>query len=253
MAKIDSKGIKATIKSGFKLFIGFDMSKYCTLLFIVSLCVGCFPTEKEELVEPVILPTINWEEGKTSVEDAATEGEYRVKFETTAGDFVLLVHRDWAPLGAERLHELVKSKFYDGVVFHQVNPGMIQFGISGDPEATTYWDKPIADEPVKESNYAAVVSFAKKGEDSRRTQICINLVQNSYMDDEGYSPLAEVESGWEIVKSINPEYGINASEEEVKERGNEYIFEKFPNMDYVIKATIVADESDADGAVGTQK
>ena len=73
------------------------------------------------------------------------------------------------------------------------------------------------------------------------------------MDGEGYSPLAEVESGWEIVKSINPEYGINASEEEVKERGNEYIFEKFPNMDYVIKATIVADESDADSAVGTQK
>ena len=117
--------------------MGFSMSKYCTLLFVVSLCVGCFPTKKEEVVEPVTLPTVNWEEGKTSVENAATEGEYRVKFETTAGDFVLLVHRDWAPLGAERLHALVESKFYDGVAFHQVNPGMIQFGITGDPKATT--------------------------------------------------------------------------------------------------------------------
>ena len=229
------------------------MSRCCTLLFIVSLCVGCFPTEKKELVEPVVLPSINWEEGKISVEGAAAEGKFRVKFETTAGDFVLLVHRDWAPLGAERLHELVKSKFYDGVVFHQVNPGMIQFGISGDPEATTYWDEPISDEPVKESNYAAVVSFAKKGENSRRTQLCISLVQNSYMDLTGYSPLAEVESGWDVVKGINSEYGINVSEEEIKERGNEYIFEKFPNMDYVIKATIVADESNVDGAAGTKK
>lgn len=229
------------------------MSRYCTLLFIVSLCAGCSPTEKKELVEPVVLPSINWEEGKISVEDAAAEGEFRVKFETTAGDFVLLVHRDWAPLGAERLHELVKSKFYDGVVFHQVNPGMIKFGISGDPEATTYWDEPISDEPVKESNYAAVVSFAKKGENSRRTQLCISLVQNSYMDLTGYSPLAEVESGWDVVKGINSEYGLNVSEEEIKERGNEYIFEKFPNMDYVIKATIVADESNVDGAAGTKK
>jgi hypothetical protein len=56
-----------------------------------------------------------------------------------------------------------------------------------------------------------------------------------------------------LSKGINPEYGINASEEEIKERGNEYIFEKFPNMDYVIKATIVADESDAESAVDTQK
>ena len=130
---------------------------------------------------------------------------------------------------------------------------MIQFGISGDPEATKYWDEPISDEPVKESNYAAVVSFAKKDENSRRTQLCISLVQNSYMDAVGYSPLAEVESGWDVVKGINSEYGINASEEEIKERGNEYIFEKFPNMDYVIKATIVADESNVDGAAGTKK
>jgi len=235
------------------VFLGIDMSRCCTLLFIVSLCAGCFQAEKKEPVEPVVLPSINWEEGKVSVEGALTEGEFRVKFETTAGDFVLLVHRDWAPLGAERLHDLVKSKFYDGVVFHQVNPGMIQFGISGDPEATTYWDKPISDEPVKESNYAAVVSFAKKGENSRRTQLCISLVQNSYMDEEGYSPLAEVESGWDVVKGINSEYGINASEEEIKERGNEYIFEKFPNMDYVIKATIVANEPNVDGPSGTQK
>ena len=253
LAKIDSKKIQATIKLSIKEFMGFSMSKYCTLLFVVSLCVGCFPTKKEEVVEPVTLPTVNWEEGNTSVENAATEGEYRVKFETTAGDFVLLVHRDWAPLGAERLHALVESKFYDGVAFHQVNPGMIQFGISGDPKATTYWDKPIVDEPVKESNYAALVSFAKKGENSRRTQLCLSLVQNSYMDGEGYSPLAEVESGWEVVKSINSEYGINASEEKIKQQGNEYIFKNFPNMDYIIQATIVANESDSDEEAGTQK
>ncbi len=32
---------------------------------------------------------------------------YKVKFETTAGEFVIEVHRDWAPHGADRFIELV--------------------------------------------------------------------------------------------------------------------------------------------------
>ena len=229
------------------------MSKYCTLLLIVSVCVGCFPTKKNEPIEPVTLPSVNWEAGKTSTDGAATEGEFRIKFETTAGDFTLLVHRDWAPLGAERLYQLVKSKFYDGVVFHNVSPEVIQFGISGDPKATAYWDQPLEDEPVKESNYAAVVSFAKKGENSRTTQLCINVVANSYKDSGGCSPVAEVESGWVVVESINPEYGMNANAKRLKEKGNEYIFEKFPKMDYIIQATIVPDGSDAAAESSTKK
>jgi hypothetical protein len=98
-----------------------------------------------------------------------------------------------------------------------------------------------------------VVSFAKKGENSRTTQLCINVVANSYKDSGGCSPVAEVESGWVVVESINPEYGMNANAKRLKERGNEYIFEKFPKMDYIIKATIVSDGSDAAAESSTKK
>jgi len=62
---------------------------------------------------------------------------YKVLFSTSKGDFTVEVHRDWAPRGAERFYELVKSGFYDDVRFFRVirspRPFMAQFGISGDP------------------------------------------------------------------------------------------------------------------------
>src|SRR5690349_915517 len=50
------------------------------------------------------------------------------------GHFVIEVHRDWAPLGADRFYNLVKNGFYDGVRFTRVVPDfMVQFGINGNP------------------------------------------------------------------------------------------------------------------------
>ncbi len=34
---------------------------------------------------------------------------YKVKFDTSMGVFVVQVHRDWAPLGADRFYNLVKA------------------------------------------------------------------------------------------------------------------------------------------------
>src|SRR5438105_11527501 len=51
---------------------------------------------------------------------AATEkapATYKVKFDTSAGPFVVQVHRDWAPNGADRFYNLVKAGFYDDVRF----------------------------------------------------------------------------------------------------------------------------------------
>ncbi len=36
---------------------------------------------------------------------------YKVKFETSCGDFVIEVNREWAPVGADRFHELVEMGF----------------------------------------------------------------------------------------------------------------------------------------------
>src|ERR1043165_4134090 len=79
---------------------------------------------------------------------------YRVKVETTAGAFTLEVHRDWAPIGADRFYNLVRAGFYDDVRFFRVLDGfMAQFGMNGDPKVMSVWrNANVADDPVKQSN-----------------------------------------------------------------------------------------------------
>src|SRR5437016_14374929 len=61
---------------------------------------------------------------------------YKVDFDTSAGTFVVEVHRDWAPNGADRFYNLVKNGFYDNARFFRVISGfMVQFGINGDPRS----------------------------------------------------------------------------------------------------------------------
>src|SRR5687768_8924680 len=42
-------------------------------------------------------------------------GDYKVTFDTSRGRFVVQVHRDWAPLAADRFYNLVANGFYDDV------------------------------------------------------------------------------------------------------------------------------------------
>ena len=60
---------------------------------------------------------------------------YKAKFDTSKGTFVIEVHREWAPNGADRFYNLVKSGFYNDARFFRVIDGfMVQFGISGNPD-----------------------------------------------------------------------------------------------------------------------
>src|SRR6476620_6971072 len=88
---------------------------------------------------------------------------YKVKVVTSKGPFVIEVHREWAPLGADRFYELVKDGFYDDIRFFRVLDGfMAQFGMSGDPAIQGPWGKTnFPDDPVKESNKRGYVTFAK--------------------------------------------------------------------------------------------
>src|SRR5579872_895794 len=65
---------------------------------------------------------------------------YKAAFDTSAGKFVIEVHRDWAPKGADRFYNLVKNGYYDDCRFFRVISGfMVQFGISGDPKLSAVW------------------------------------------------------------------------------------------------------------------
>ena len=96
---------------------------------------------------------------------------YRVKFETSRGEFVLAVTREWAPFGADRFYNLVRAGFFDGIKFFRAVPGfVVQFGISGDPAVSKAWqDTMIDDDPVTQRNNRGMITFATSGKNSRTT------------------------------------------------------------------------------------
>src|SRR5260370_15376196 len=59
---------------------------------------------------------------------------YKVKFVTSKGPFVVEVHREWAPRGADRFYELVKDDFYNDARFFLCVPNFIlQFRLAARP------------------------------------------------------------------------------------------------------------------------
>src|SRR5260370_37173262 len=107
---------------------------------------------------------------------AQAPDSFRARFSTTRGDFVIEVHRAWAPRGADRFYNLVRSGFYNGVRFFRVMPGfMAQFGIHGDTVVTAAWrEQRIADDPVRRTNVRGTGTFATAGPGTRATHGFLN-------------------------------------------------------------------------------
>jgi peptidyl-prolyl cis-trans isomerase A (cyclophilin A) len=171
----------------------------------------------------------------------------RVRFETTAGNFVVEVHRDWAPNGADRFLELVRAKYYDDSRFYRSVAGKwIQFGIAGDPKVAQAWrSRVIPDDPVKQSNKEGFVAFAFTQPGTRSTQIYINLGDNSNQDSQGFAPFARVVEGMDAVKKIYTGYGETSGggmragkQDRMFEEGDAYLDREFPKLDRIIRARI---------------
>src|SRR5476651_2164369 len=109
---------------------------------------------------------------------------YKAAFETSAGKFVITVHRAWAPNGADRFYNLVKNGFFDNTRFFRVISGfMVQFGINGDPKLSPAWrNAKIQYDAVKQSNKRGYITFATSGPNSRTTQVFINFDNNAGLD-----------------------------------------------------------------------
>jgi peptidyl-prolyl cis-trans isomerase A (cyclophilin A) len=171
---------------------------------------------------------------------------YKAKFDTSKGVFVVEVHRDWAPNGADRFYNLVKHGFYDNVRFFRVISGfMVQFGINGDPKLSAQWrGARIKDDPVKQSNKRGMITYAMAGPDTRTSQVFINFADNSSLDRQGFSPFGRVVSGMNVVDALHAEYGEGAprgrgpDQGRIQMEGNAYLTKEFGRLDYVKKATI---------------
>ncbi len=169
---------------------------------------------------------------------------YKVLFSTSKGDFTIEVHRDWAPRGADRFYNLVKNGFFDETRFFRVirepQPFMVQFGISGNPALNPVWEEAsIMDDPVMQPNARGTISFATRGPNTRTTQVFISYGDNSFLDNQGFSPFGTVIQGMEIVDQFNAEYGESPNQGLINAQGNAYLTKDFPNLDFTRTARIV--------------
>jgi peptidyl-prolyl cis-trans isomerase A (cyclophilin A) len=169
---------------------------------------------------------------------------FKVKFDTTKGPVVLLLHRDWAPKGVDRFYNMTRNGFFTGVRFFRVMPNfMAQFGINGNPAVNDAWEKArLADDPPNgKSNVRGILTYGTTGQpNSRGTQLFINYKDNSYLDKQGFVPIGEVVEGMEVVDMLYADYGAAPQNEQgtLVSQGNKFMQTKYPKLDYIKAATV---------------
>jgi peptidyl-prolyl cis-trans isomerase A (cyclophilin A) len=142
------------------------MLKIKNLLFIGlvagTILPGCNP--KHKLLNP-----------DSSIFKEQSPPAFKVILETTKGDIVIDVNRDWSPNGADRFYNLVRYGYYNNTAFFRVrDKTWAQFGIAGDAKIAQAWrNKTFEDDPRKASNIRGRVAFAFKEPDGRTTQATI--------------------------------------------------------------------------------
>ncbi len=166
---------------------------------------------------------------------------FKARFTTTAGVFVVEVHRAWAPLGADRFYNLVRYGYFTDAAFFRVVPGfVVQFGLSADPAINKVWAMAnIQDDPVVQSNKRGSLVFATAGPNTRTTQLFINYADNARLDGMGFAPFGTVVEGMDVVDKIYPGYRESPNQGLITSQGDAYLKANFPDIDKIKLARIV--------------
>jgi peptidyl-prolyl cis-trans isomerase A (cyclophilin A) len=210
------------------------------MMLALGLLIAHLDAGEGEKQSPLLQP-------KSASMTQTAPANFRVKFQTSQGDFVVEAQRDWAPLGVDRFYNLVNNGYYDGVCFFRVISGfMAQFGIHGDPKVSAAWrPERIQDDPVKQSNKRGYLSYATAGPNTRTTQLFINYADNSRLDQMGFAPIARVVEGMDVVDRLYAGYGEGAPQGKgppqgrLQTEGNAYLTKDFPQLDCIKKAMIL--------------
>ncbi|GMU92573.1 MAG: hypothetical protein AMXMBFR4_16310 [Candidatus Hydrogenedentota bacterium] len=169
---------------------------------------------------------------------------YRVKLECSNGTMIVECNRDWAPNAADRFYTLVKEGFYNEARFFRVVPGfVVQFGIPASPKNSQKWMQSQFElDPVMQPNAEGTLAFAKPAGGRPTTQVFVNTGDNSKsLDPQQFAPFGRVVEGFEVATGVNDKHGEGPMERmrQIMDRGNEFMDEAFPGLDYIKTATII--------------
>ena len=174
---------------------------------------------------------------------------FKAQFKTTQGDFIIEVYRQWSPLAADRLFQLITTGYFNKNMAFRATAKYVQFGITDNKAFNFFWDRhTIADEPVLQSNRDSIVSFATGGKNNRSAQIFINMKDNQRLDTlsfssvTGFPPVGKVIIGMDALRKFNTQYGDEITfkyQDSIYSKGNDYLRRNFPGLDKIIEAVII--------------
>lgn len=185
--------------------------------------------------------------------EAATDDLPRVKFETTAGDFVVELFENHAPQTVGNFISLVDQGFYDGLTFHLVKPGiLIQGGCpvgngTGDPgykiPCECYRDE-------IRHHFAGTISMSNKGRDTAGCQFFISQQPNPTLDGK-YTVFGRVIENMDAIYNVNTvdKTKPNAGTLEPTVINRITVLRK---RDHVYEPTIVAEPATADSGAPSE-
>ena len=131
------------------------------------------------------------------------DAENTLKLELSTGPVTIKLRPDLAPGHVERIKELAREGFYDGVVFHRVIPGFMAQG--GDPTGTGMHgsDKPnLPAEFSKEPHRRGTASMARaQSPNSANSQFFICFDDARSLDNK-YTVWGEVTDGMEHIDAL---------------------------------------------------
>jgi cyclophilin family peptidyl-prolyl cis-trans isomerase/pimeloyl-ACP methyl ester carboxylesterase len=170
-----------------------------------------------------------------------------LRFETTKGVFVLELHRDWGPVGADRVYNLARLGYYDDTRLHRVRADIAHFGIHGDPAVNAVWSKAeLPDDAPRSTNRRGTFALAFPARpNSRTTQIYINKTDNVRSDADAFTVLGTVVEGMAIVDSLYAGYGEESGggmrqgkQGPLLNGGNAFMDRTYPRLDRILRVTV---------------
>ncbi len=173
-----------------------------------------------------------------------------LRFETTKGVFVLELNRAWGPLGADRAYNLARLGYYNDTRIHRVNPHYLaQWGLHGDSAVNAAWKGHyLRDDPPRSHNVRGTFAFSYEGsghENTRNTQIYVNLADNNKNDVEPFTVLGTVSQGMAVLDSLYSGYGENSGsgvrqgkQGPLANGGNAFMDRMYPKLDRIIRVTV---------------
>jgi len=132
-----------------------------------------------------------------------------VVLETSLGTIRIVLNKEKAPLTVDNFLRYVRSRHYDGTIFHRVMPGFMAQGGGFTPDMKEKATRP----PVKNEarnglrNSRGTLAMARTNEaDSATSQFFINVRDNHRLDfgigGAGYAVFGEVVEGMEVVDKM---------------------------------------------------